>query len=166
MKSKKSIAPFLLSTILCGLCHAQPTQLGIDRSAGPARIAVQGEANRDYTLQAGNLLSTNWDFLATLTLTDPTQTWFDSASPNLPNRFYRAVKLDSSTQPDYADDFRLTDHQGISRSLYYLENDPTVKGVVLIFTGNSCANVAQMLPTIKALRDQFTPQGKIGRAHV
>src|SRR5437867_11122411 len=156
---KKSATLLFLSTVLCGLCHAQPTQLGIDRKAGPARIAVQGEANRDYTLQAGNLLSTNWDLLATLTLTNSSQTWFDSASPNLPNRFYRAVKLDSSTQPEYADDFRLIDHLGISRGLYYLENDPTVKGVVLIFTGNSCANVAQMLPTIKSLRDLFTPQG-------
>ena len=161
MDMKKCTTLILLSTALCGLCQAQPTQLGIDRKAGPARIALQGETNRDYTLQVGNLLSTNWDFLATLTLTDPTATWFDSASPNLPNRFYRAVKLDSSTQPEYADDFRLIDHLGVSRSLYYLENDPTVNGVVLIFTGNSCSNIAQMLPTIKALRDQFTPQGMV-----
>jgi len=59
----------------------------------------------------------------------------------MPYRFYRALKLNSPVMPEYADDFRLTDHQGISRSLYYLENDATVQAVVLIFTGNGCASV-------------------------
>ncbi len=156
---KKSIALSVLTTILCELCFAQPTQLGIDRNAGPARITLQGEMSRDYTLQASDLTSTNWFFLSTLSLYSLSQSWFDSDSANAPRRFYRALKLDSSTQPEYADDFRLIDHQGVSRSLHYLEFDSTVKGVVLIFTGNGCTSVAQMVPTIKSLRDQFTPQG-------
>src|ERR1043166_387384 len=145
--------------VLCGVCQAQPTQLKVDRGAGIARINVAGETNRDYTLSATDLSSSNWNFLTTLTLTSPTQTWFDSASGVLPKRFYRAQKLASPTVPVYADDFRLVDHQGVSRSLYWLENDPTVQAVVLIFTGNGCSNVAQMVPTIKALRDHFTPLG-------
>ncbi len=91
----KPIALVLSGMILDGLCHAQPTQLTIDRSAGPARITLQGEMNRDYSLQAGDLSSTNWNFLSTHTLINSSQTWFDSASAALPNRFYRAVKLDS-----------------------------------------------------------------------
>src|ERR1043166_1276073 len=129
--------------VLCGVCQAQPTQLKVDRGAGIARIKVQGETNRDYTLSATDLSSSNWNFLTTLTLTSPTQTWFDSASKLMPKRFYRAQKLASPTVPAYADDFRLVDHQGISRSLYYVENDPAVSAVGLIFTGNSCSTVPQ-----------------------
>src|SRR5437016_175057 len=156
---KTPIILFIATALLCEVAHAQQTQLAVDRNAGIARINLQGETNRDYQLVASDLFSTNWDFLATLTLTNSSQNWFDSASATMPRRFYRALKLDSSTMPEFADDFRLIDHQGVSRSLYYLENDPAVKGVVLIFTGNSCLNVAQMVPTIKSLRDQFTPQG-------
>src|SRR6266404_899451 len=158
MRVNKSIAPVFVSMIVCGLCHAQPTLLNIDRSAGPARINVQGEANRDYSLLANDMSSTNWDFLATLTLTNLSQSWFDSASALMPNRFYRALKLDSPATPESADDFRLIDHQGKSRSLYYYQNDPTVSALALIFTGNGCTNVQQMVSTINALTN-FAPQG-------
>src|ERR1041384_3759817 len=161
MKWKESCVLVSLSMFLCGLCHAQPTAVGIDRNAGISRITVQGETNRDYSLQAIDLSSTNWNFLSTLSLINPSQSWFDSAAASMPARFYRAMKLDSPVTPEYADDFRLIDHQGISRSLYYFENDPTVKAVVLLCTGNSCSNVAQMVSTIKSLRDQFTPQGVV-----
>ncbi len=170
MHLKKLITLIFSGMILGGLCHAQPTQLGIDRSAGPARLTLQGETNRDYSLQAGNLSSTNWTFLSTLSLINSNQTWFDSASTVTPARFYRALKVDTYTNsfypytvyrsaPERADDFRLVDHLGISHSLYYVENDPTVKAVVLIFTGNGCASIAQFVPTIEALSHQFTPQG-------
>jgi len=147
--------------ILSGLCQAQPTQLGIDRQAGLSRITVQGASNRDYSLVASDPASTNWNFLATLTLTSATQTWFDSASTMMPTRFYRALKLASPTVPEPAEGFRLIDHQGISRSLYYYDNAANVKALVLIFTGNGCTNVQQMVPTIKSLRDQFAPQGVV-----
>src|SRR5437867_8421683 len=101
MKLKKSIALASFSMILCGLCHAQPTQLGLDRNAGPARITLQGETNRDYSLQASDLASTNWSFLSTLSLFSSSQSWFDSASTALPSRFYRALKLDSPGIPEY-----------------------------------------------------------------
>src|SRR6185295_5970749 len=46
-------------------------------------------------------------------------------------------------------------------SLYYYDYtvSTNVRAVVLIFTGNGCSNVQQMVATIKSLRDQFTPQG-------
>src|SRR5438309_6483071 len=160
MHVNKSVALVSASMIVCGLCNAQPTQLGIDRNAGPARINVQGEANRDYTLEASDLLSTNWDFLATLTLSNSFQTWFDSASAVMPSRFYRALKLDSPTIPDHADDFRLIDHQGKSRQLYYSQSNTTVRAFVLIFTGNGRTTVQQMVPTINALTN-FNSQGVV-----
>src|SRR5258706_14869407 len=159
---KNPIFPLLFGLVLYGICQAQPTKLNIDRNAGITRINLQGELNRDYRLEASDLSFTNWNFLSTLSLFSSSQSWFDSTSASMPSRFYRAVQVATNQLGrvfEYADDFRLIDHQGTSRSLYYLENDATVKGVVLIFTGNSCLSVAQMVPTIKALRNQFTPQG-------
>ncbi|MBI3852311.1 MAG: redoxin domain-containing protein [Verrucomicrobia bacterium] len=161
MRMIKSFTVAVLSMILGGLGQAQPTVVGIDRNAGLSRITVQGEANRDYTILASDLSPTNWNFLATLTLTNSSQSWFDSASATMPGRFYRAMKLDTPVIPEFADDFRLIDHQGVSRALYYFENDSTVKAVVLIFTGNGCTNVQQMISSIKSLRAQFTPQGVV-----
>ncbi len=158
MKEKKSISLLLAVMFLCGISQAQPTQVAIDRNTGLTRVTVQGETNRDYKLFASDLSSSNWNFLSTLALTNASQSWLDSASPLLSKRFYRAEKLDPAVAP-VADDFRLIDHQGISRSLYYYQNATNVKAFVLIFTGNSCTNVQQMVSRIKSLRDQYTPLG-------
>ena len=149
-----------LSLHWVGVAAAQSTSLQIDRAAGPARVTISGQPNADYALDGRELLSTNWDRLGTFRLTNSSQSWFDSASPMMGGRFYRAQRLEDSF-PEHADDFRLIDHQGKSRSLYYYANAPTVKAFVLIFTGNSCTNVQQMVPTINRLRDQFAPQGVI-----
>ena len=53
----KFITLVFAGMILGGLCHAQPTQLGIDRNAGPARLNVQGETNRDYAVFGSDALS-------------------------------------------------------------------------------------------------------------
>src|ERR1044072_3304460 len=100
--------------------------LAIDHSMGIARIGLQGETNRDYQLFGSDISLTNWNFLATLTLTNPSQSWFDSASTLNPNCFYRAVKI-QNPETEYADDFRLIDHLGKSQSLYYQSNNATVK---------------------------------------
>src|SRR5207245_4002918 len=104
-------------------------------------------------------------FLTTLTLTNSSDTWFDSASAVNPSRFYRALKIGSPTAPEFADEFRLIDHQGISRSLYYNysydETSHDVTAVVLIFTGNGCSNVQQLVSTINSLRTNFTPTGVV-----
>src|SRR5438445_8830958 len=112
---KTPITLLCTTALFCGISHAQQTQLGLDRDAGIARINLQGESNRDYSLVASDLSSSNWSFLATLTLTNSSQSWFDSASAQMPLRFYRALKLASPTVPEFADDFRLIDHQGRSQ---------------------------------------------------
>jgi peroxiredoxin len=54
------------------------------------------------------------------------------------------------------DNFRLLDHQGGSRELYYLSD---MKAVVLMAQGNSCDVSRQAVPGLKALRDQYRAQG-------
>ena len=142
-----------------GPARAQAPALTIDRDAGPARIGINGDAGAAYTLESiTNVGSTNWDFLLTLPLTNSQQTWFDSASAQMPDRYYRARRLDS-LPVEAATDFRLIDQVGRSRSLGYHYLDPNIHAIVLIFMGNGCAKLPEMLPAIKALTNQFTPQG-------
>ena len=138
----------------------QPTTVNLDRSAGPARLWLSGEAGRDYTLQASDagMASNSWQFLITTPLTNAPLSWFDANSMLLPSRFYRAVKL-APVSPQPAANFRLIDHLGRSRELnYYLSNSP-VPAVVLIFTGNGCAKIRDLLPTIRSLTNRFNPSG-------
>jgi len=110
----KTILPaaLLLLQSFCDMPDAAD-KLGIDRNAGPARSTSRARRTAIIRCKPANLLSPNWDFMATLSLTNSSRIGFDSASPFMPYRFYRALKLNSPVMPEYADDFRLTDHQGI-----------------------------------------------------
>src|SRR5207245_5390902 len=127
---------------------------------GLDRHGLNAVIRGDYPLQGATIhvSSGSWDFLATLTLTHATQSWFDSASVSLPQRFYRALGLDP-TPPVTATDFRLIDQLGRSRQLFYYDGDTNFLAFVLIFTGNGCTTVPQFVPTVKALTTQFTPRG-------
>ena len=139
---------------------AQPTELRIDRTAGPARVSLSGQVAQEYILESTtNLASGTWDYLLTTALTNSPQTWFDARSLLLSERFYRAVKLHPPHPPAMAPNFRLIDHLGVSRELYYHWSDPAVRAVVLIFTRNGCAKVHQMIGPMHSLRTRFAPQG-------
>jgi hypothetical protein len=162
MSARNSFTAILLGVGLWTTGHAQPTQLSIDRNSGPVRIGIQGEAGGEYVLETApeNFEVDSWETLLTVTLTNNLLNWFDSASAQAPRRFYRAVKLDSQVPPRVAPDFRLIDHQDRTRALYYyFAHDPGIGAVVLIFTGNGCAKVHEMVSAIKSLRDQFASQG-------
>ena len=100
-----------------------------------------------------------WEFLSLLNLTDSSQHWFDSASATKPFRIYRAVKWEQPPPLESAANFRLIDQTGVSRELNYPFRDPAVRALVLIFTGNGCAKIEEMIPTIKALKTRFASQG-------
>src|SRR5205814_8189030 len=84
---------------------------------------------------------------------------FERASALMPRRSYRAVNLTDPASPVVAPDFRLIDHLGRSRELKYHLADTNVRSIVLIFAGNDCGKVLEMVSAIKSLRDQFGPQG-------
>ncbi len=54
------------------------------------------------------------------------------------------------------DNFRLLDHTGASRELYYLSD---MKAVVLMAHGNGCEAVRKTLPELQALRQKYQAQG-------
>ncbi len=57
---------------------------------------------------------------------------------------------------DTVDNFRLLDHTGASRELYYLSD---MKAVVLMAQGNGCDVVRKSVPELQALRDKYRAQG-------
>ena len=160
MKALAVLSAFLLALSFSTRLPAQPTSLRIDRDIGPARVTIDAEPGFDYRLEAAPALphSTDWDFLATLRLGSGSQSWLDAASGLESPRFYRAVKF-GPAPPEAAQDFRLLDHLGRSRWLNYYLGMTNVRAVVLIFTGNGCLKLQEMVPTIKALANQFAPQG-------
>ena len=160
MRVTLRLAVVFLNIALVACASAQPTRLSLDRGAGPARVWLDGEAGSDYTIESatGDVSSNNWQFLLTTPLLGGPQPWFDSLSVTVPNRFYRAVKLEPAS-PEPVDDFRLIDHQNRSRSLYYHLNNPAVPAIVLLVAGNGCAKLQQMAPTINAMTNRFAPRG-------
>ncbi len=52
--------------------------------------------------------------------------------------------------------FRLHDHEGGSHELRWLGD---YKALVLFYQGNGCPNVRQHIPRVKALRDEYEPEG-------
>jgi mono/diheme cytochrome c family protein/peroxiredoxin len=57
---------------------------------------------------------------------------------------------------DTVDNFRLLDHTGVSRELYYLSD---MKAVVLMAQGNGCEAVRKSVPELRALRDEYRSRG-------
>ena len=56
---------------------------------------------------------------------------------------------------DVADNFRLTDHRGVSHELYYLSD---MKAVVLLAQGNGCDVSRQAASAVQALQGKYEPQ--------
>jgi hypothetical protein len=54
------------------------------------------------------------------------------------------------------DNFRLTDHQGVSHELYYLSD---MKAVVLLAQGNECDGSRQAATAVQALKSKYEAQG-------
>src|SRR6266496_513179 len=120
MKCSGFSSALLLTLSLADRLPAQTVSLHLDREVGPVRLSVNAEPGFDYRLEAATAPapSGEWDFLATLRLDGGSQSWLDSQSGVLPQRFFRAVQF-GPTPPEPAPDFRLIDQLGRSRWLYY-----------------------------------------------
>ena len=158
MRAMQWAGLLLLGGLVCGTAPVRAGSLGIDRSAGKVRLWLNGEVGQDYIVQATadskNL--SQWQSLLSLTLTNPTYLWHDSAAALLTQRLYRAIKLDGRHSAAIADNFRLLDHLGKSRELYYYSD---ARAIVLVFVGTECAQRKETLLATKSLQQQLTSQG-------
>src|SRR5262245_15235219 len=158
-----SLRALLLNWFLVSFAVTQPARVTIDRSAGPVRLGLNGETGRYYVVESRPNLS-DPNSCAAVTYFPPTHDFHSTytvSSMTFGWRFFRVMSFDVTPPPVIANNFRLIDHQGRSHELYYHAgfNFATNTAVVLIFTGNSCPNVQQLISTIKSLRDQYAPRG-------
>ena len=72
-----------------------PLAANILQPAKPAgALTISGEPGRQYAIQAKDSLSiTTWQSVATITLTNPPQSFADTNATNFPQRFYRTQLL-------------------------------------------------------------------------
>src|SRR5436190_15141335 len=140
--------------------YAQPA-IKIQNQPSGVRLSAQGGGNGHVIFEGtGNVGGGSWDFLSTLPTSDAQAGWVHSKSMILPSQFYRA-RWQSDYQAPFADNFRLIDHQGKSREMFYYTTSTNVKGFVFIFTGNGCASVRQCIPTLNAQKNYFASRGVI-----
>jgi hypothetical protein len=73
--------------------QAAPAELGCLMYAG---ITIRGTVGATYSVQCTTQVSEpiNWQPLANVTLTQAEMIWFDTDSPNHPDRYYRAVVVE------------------------------------------------------------------------
>lgn len=141
--------------------HAQITDVAITPTGGPKRLSLRGAHGMEHILQSTTTPGTpgSWTDLLTFTVTNTADHgWFDSASQIVPRRFYRLVRPGAPRAPFYAPDLNLVDHLDRSQPLLYPSHK---RAVVLILIGTTCTNSAASVPSIKALRDRFGPQGVV-----
>lgn len=139
--------------------YADPT-INIQNQPGGARLSAQGGPAGHVIFEGTANPGAGWNLLSILPGSDAQFGWVHSKSTTLPWQFYRAQWL-SDYQAPFAENFRLIDHQGKSREMFYYLTSTNVKAFVFIFTGNGCASVRQYIPTLNAQRNYFASRGVI-----
>ena len=141
--------------------HAQQPAINIQRQAAGVRLSANGGATGHFLFECTtDPGSGSWDFLSMLSASDAQQGWVHAESSLSPQQFYRAM-WQADYAPADATNFRLIDHQGKWREMFYYFGATNTKAFVLIFTGNGCASVQQYVPTLNAQRNYFGPRGVI-----
>jgi hypothetical protein len=147
--------------VLCLLApgHAQQPAINIERQPAGARLSASGSDTGHFLFEGtADPGAGHWDFLSMLPAAQAQQGWLHAESTLLPQQFYRALWQEEYSPPRPTN-FRLIDHQGKSRELFYYFTSTNIKAVVLIFTGNGCASVRQYIPALNAQRSYFASRG-------
>jgi hypothetical protein len=149
------------SLALVGAQAAEPVSVTLDPFCGLPRLGVSGEAGTSYLLEGTDDLegALPWSPMVQFTTTSELKSWCDSEARSRARRFYRAIRFDAPPPTVRPRNFRLIDHLGAGRELYYSFNDSQVTAVVLLFTGSSCASLLPYLDSLNTLSNRFGPQG-------
>lgn len=156
-----ALASWSLLAGLSNLCGAIPLSLTIDPLCGLPRVGIAGQVGESFLVEGSDDLSgaLPWTPLVQFTVAPDLNSWCDSEARWLTRKFYRAIRFDAPPPTLRPRNFRLIDQMGKARELYYSFNDAKVKGIALLFTGESCAAIKPYLPVINSLSNQFGGQG-------
>ena len=128
---------------------------------GNAEVNVNGEAGNVVHIEAlDDLSQQNWEVISSVFMQSNALKWLDPWPGAAQNRFYRIRQAKATeVQAAYAENFRLIDHTGKAHELHYFWNDERIKAFVLIFAANGCGELNNQVATIRALKQEFEPQG-------
>jgi hypothetical protein len=138
----------LLSLFLSVIvASAGDARLNLTRTPSAAQVQLSGDVATEYQIEAaGSLDAQAWSPVVSVNLQESQFVWPDFLATG--NRFYRARNM-SLEQPVYAQNFRLIDHQGKSRELFYYANDTAIKAIVLVFTRGNYTDFAAKITKLK-----------------
>lgn len=104
------------------------------------------EPGSEQLFEATSALGQNWNVLGSMRLQGESGSWRVPATPG--NMFFRARRIfDEDAQ--FAENFRLIDHEGKSRELYYYVSLGTLKAIVITFAQGNYAEFAPKIANIK-----------------
>jgi hypothetical protein len=147
-----SAAIMRLTLLICAFFFAltnfgqSGSQVTFTRSGANATLEYSAGANSEFMLEAATNLPA-WNPVVSMLLTNGLLSWREAVGTNA-NRFYRVRSVDPSETRD-ADDFRLIDHTGKSRNLFYYQPDTNFQAFVIIFAQGNYASFASKITAIK-----------------
>src|SRR5689334_19040447 len=113
------LACVLLLLTFCMAAYGGPPRLLLGGN-GSAQIEASGQQGDLITIEAtSSLVSEPWEVLSSVLLTNSSIQWPDLWAPGSPRRFYRVTRA-AAGELRLAPNFRLIDHLGKSRGLYYI----------------------------------------------
>ncbi|MGK0184259.1 MAG: hypothetical protein ACI9R3_000025 [Verrucomicrobiales bacterium] len=128
----------------------QEPRIAIERFGNSVRLQIDGAKGHEFMLESASDLSPNaWQPLVT---SKPTEGMFEWSESTSGQHFYRALDLGTFSLPDFATNFRLTDHFNVSHELDYQRDEDAV---VLIFADNATLDDPAWVESINALPNQF-----------
>jgi hypothetical protein len=137
----------LLALILSATAaFAGDARLNLSRTPSSTQVQLNADAATEYQIEsAASLDQQIWNPIVSVNLTNTQFAWPD-ASASTGNRFYRAHTI---PEDPLAQNFRLIDHQGKSRELYYHELDPALKAIVITFARSNYTAFASKILKLK-----------------
>ncbi|HTG44506.1 MAG TPA: hypothetical protein VK633_08240, partial [Verrucomicrobiae bacterium] len=131
---------FFFALLLSSAISAGAASPAVTIVNGAAKVEAAGAPGELVTIEASSALNAPWDLLGSLFLTNNSVQWPDLWTGASSRRFYRVTRSGTNEWP-IAPNFRLIDHLGKSRELYYYWGAQEITAFVLVFTATGCAEV-------------------------
>ncbi|MDE0837303.1 MAG: redoxin domain-containing protein, partial [Akkermansiaceae bacterium] len=125
----------LLVIVMAWSVQAQAPSIDVrETNTGAIEVELGGQLLQDHELQfSRDLIS--WAPLLSLRLPSSPFEWIDPLASSQPGGFYRVTQWAGNAPQDFADNFRLIDHEGRSQELHYNSH---LEAVVLLFIDPNC----------------------------
>lgn len=116
------------------------------------KLVFFGAADQTYDLEATPTLTGQWNSLLTFRLGGTQLNWNEESLGQSSLQFYRLRSGDPNALAASASNFRLLDHQGVSRDLYYHDH----LAAIVLLTATNIDEVVPVLPVLNDIKRLYT----------